>query len=190
MNPALPGSSLTPALPTVALDVKTSASSFENDANIDPSLLQDCHAALTPQIINGVLIPKDAYAAHLETIKRREPLLEVCAQYKISHAKRATLVKLRVALVQYWYGKNANGNTPVSTSAPLPFGSVHAGDSNLTPSEAFEADIDADEAELVRQYDVGIGGDEDELGYPYGVGKGTAEAALGSFGRDGGHWAG
>ncbi|KII86608.1 hypothetical protein PLICRDRAFT_261551 [Plicaturopsis crispa FD-325 SS-3] len=49
----------------------------------------------------GNLVPEHMFEAHLETIKRKEPLQAACTYFNVRHAKKANLGKLRAALVRH-----------------------------------------------------------------------------------------
>ncbi|EDR04062.1 uncharacterized protein LACBIDRAFT_330862 [Laccaria bicolor S238N-H82] len=133
---------------------------------IDPQLLHiDFFPARKP---DGSLVAKEAYKAHLFTIRKREPLRAACSHFGIRFATRANLDFLRNTLVRHWYPARATPNPlpnhavagPLKTlSIVIPPRLAHSlgQSSSQTDQELVEADFDVDDDTLTKQYDVGEG---------------------------------
>ncbi|KAG6848859.1 hypothetical protein H0H93_013373 [Arthromyces matolae] len=149
-----------------------SESISDGDANIDPVLRDDQYAQFQPRITNGTLMHKHAFAAHLETVKRRGPLQDACAHFGIVHAKQANLKKLRASIVGHWYAQCSKA-TVVESQPTTP------SHSPITPPQSSLATRSPPLAQCSQSSVDGELGSptEDEIISQYGA----EEVALGSF---------
>ncbi|KAG6848797.1 hypothetical protein H0H93_013955 [Arthromyces matolae] len=158
---AKPGSiPLLPALPILETNRASAATTtITSDANIDPELR---HAQFKPEVRNGVIISKLAFASQLENVLRRRPLQEACSHFGVHHARQANLKKLRAALVSHWYSDEPpnlpspaiNNSVPTLPQVPHTATPTTRSDNSsldLQPETADDLDLD-DDALLLKQY--------------------------------------
>ncbi|KAH9832021.1 uncharacterized protein C8Q71DRAFT_840905 [Rhodofomes roseus] len=186
------------------------------EQNIDPSLRSQAQhtaslsnvASPPERLPDGRLVPRETYHAYLLSIKRKKCLVGTCASLSISHPKRASLERLRDALLDYWYSPTGNGVAPLPSPPPhtppprIPASPTHGttaatpihGTAAATPAFALpstgDETYDGDDELLRNQFYVDCNAAADVFAYDRGAEDGDEEddeledATLFSFDMD------
>ncbi|TFY55593.1 hypothetical protein EVJ58_g8149 [Rhodofomes roseus] len=175
--------------------MEEAAAPDSDSQNIDPSLRSQVPLVIRPSNIasppeclpDGRLVPRETYHQYLLSIKRKSCLTGACASLSISHPKRATLERLRGALLDHWYSYSPtrSGVAPSLDLPPhtpprrTPASPTRAATATATPS-AFTSPTgdetdDVDDETLRDQFYVDCNAAADVFAYDRGAEDGDEE---------------